>query len=143
MSSDLKLVDQYLAAGDRFAQGDNELVPFLKKNRGAFEVALAQLLNARDRRAAGRLVFYPVVQVGASISVDSDLGRAAAALLGPDFPVTTNKQGERVYFAGDLFFWWCENREAYDSYPLLEEWSEREFARRVVVPMYRAACARE
>jgi hypothetical protein len=143
MPSDLKLVDQYLAAWDRFAQGANELVPFLRQNKGAFEAALVRLLDARDRRAASRLVLYPVVQVGGSIPVDSDLGRAAAALVGPDFPVTTNKQGERVYFAGDLFFWWRDNGEEYDAYPLLEEWSGRDFARGVVVPMYRAACTRE
>lgn len=143
MPSDLELVDQYLATWDRFARGANELVPFLKKNKGAFEAALVRLLNGKDRGAAGRLVFYPVVQVGGSIPVDSDLGRAAAAMLGPDVPVTTNKQGERVYFAGDLFFWWCDNGLSYDAYPLLEEWSGRDFARGVVVPMYKAACTRE
>src|SRR5262249_39487752 len=84
MPSDLELVDQYLATWDRFARGANELVPFLKKNKGAFEAALVRLLNGKDRGAAGRLVFYPVVQVGGSIPVDSDLGRAAAAMLGPD-----------------------------------------------------------
>src|SRR5262249_58644649 len=86
MPSDLELVDQYLATWDRFARGANELVPFLKKNKQAFEAALARLLDAQDRRAAGRLVIYAVVQIGGSIPVDSELGRAAAAVLGPEFP---------------------------------------------------------
>ena len=85
------------------------------------------------------MVFYPIVQVGGAIPVDSELGKAAAPVLGPDFPVTTTENGERVYFGGDLYFWWQDNAQKYVPYPLFEEWSKRDFAQTVVIPMYRSA----
>ena len=101
---DLRIVDDYLNKWDRFANGKNELAPFLRENQKGFESALTRLLKAKDTRAPARMVFYPVVKVGGSIAVDSDLGMASAAILRGDLPVTTTKEGERVYFAGDLFF---------------------------------------
>jgi hypothetical protein len=139
MASDLQMVDDYLAKWDRFAQGENKLVPFLRGNKDAFEAALARLLTAKDKRAPARMVFYPVVQVGGAIAADSELGNAAAAILGPDFPVTTTETGERVYFCGDLFFWWQDNGQNYQSYSLFAEWSQRDFAQAVVIPMYKSA----
>jgi hypothetical protein len=115
----IQVVDDYLANWDRFAQGENELTPFLRENKAEFEAALTQLLSLNDERAPARMVFYTVVQVGGSIPVDSELGHAAAALLGPEFPVTTINMGERVFFCGDLFIWWENNAEHYASYPLL------------------------
>jgi hypothetical protein len=80
------------------------------------------------------------VQVGGSIPLDSDLGRAASKILGADFPVTTSEEGERRYFAGDLFFWWQGNAENYEPYTLFDEWSKRDFAQRVAIPMYKSVC---
>jgi hypothetical protein len=140
MARDLEEVDHYLEKWDRFARGQNQLGPDLKKGNGAFEAALIRLLKAEDKRAPARMVFYPVVQVGGFIPVDSDLGRACTALLGPDFPVTTSKDGERNYFSGDLYFWWKDNQKKFEPYGLLEEWSKRDFAKTVVVPMYESAC---
>ena len=142
MGPDLQLVDDYLASWDRFARGENQLNPFLRDNQENFEEALARLLLAKDRRAPARLAFYAVVQVGGAVPVDSALGRGAAAILGPEFPVTARKEGQRVYFAGDLFFWWQENGRSYEAYGLFEEWANREFAQRVAIPMYRSVCKR-
>jgi hypothetical protein len=143
MASELQTVDDYLSKWDRFASGKNELVLFLKENKKSFEAALTRSLNAKDKRAPARMIFYPVVQVGGSIPVDSELGKAAATILGADFPVTTSNDGERNYFAGDLFFWWQDNGKKYEAYPLFEEWSKRDFAKSVVVPMYNSACKRK
>jgi len=137
MTRDLQLVDGYLEKWDRFAQSENQLVPELRDNKTGFEAALARLLRAGDKRAPARMVFYPVVQVGGSIPADSELGKASAAVLGPDFPVTTTKEGERVYFGGDLYLWWEANRGKYEAFPLFDEWSKRDFAQSVVIPMYR------
>src|SRR6266849_4592740 len=117
MDSDLKLVDDYLIKWDQFAQGDNELVPYIRDNKDLFEGALTRLLIAKDKRAPARLVFYAVVQVGGFISLQSDLGKASRALLGPDFPISTPKEGGRAYFAGELYFWWQTNHEKYVSFP--------------------------
>jgi len=136
MASDLKLVDDYLAKWDRFAQGENELVPFIRDNKDAFETALARLLQTKDKRGPARMVFYTVVQVGGFILVDSELGKASATLLGPDFPIFMSKEKTRAYFAGELYFWWLDNRDKYTAFPLFEEWSQREFTQKVVVPMY-------
>jgi hypothetical protein len=136
MANDLKVVDDYLSKWDRFAQRENELIPHIRDNKDLFEAALSRMLNAKDKRAPSRLVFYAVVQVGGFIALDSDLGKASAALLGPDFPIFTSKEGTRAYFAGELYSWWQDNRNKYDAYPLFEEWSQRDFAKSVVVPMY-------
>jgi hypothetical protein len=139
MSRDLQLVDDYLEKWDRFAQGENELVPSLRDNKSAFEAALTRLLQARDQRAPARMVFYPVVQVGGSIPAGSELGKASAAILGPDFPVTITEEGVPTYFGGDLFWWWEANRNKYEPYPLFENWIKRDFAQTVVIPMFRSA----
>jgi hypothetical protein len=139
MDQDLQVVDEYLSKWDRFGQGENELAPFLRENQAAFETALTRMLNAKDKRAPARMAFYPVVQVGGAIPVDSDLGKAAAAVLGPEFPITITKKQGRVYFCGDLFFWWQDNGQKFEAYPLFGEWSKREFAQTVVIQMYKAA----
>jgi hypothetical protein len=63
MTQDLRFVDEYLEKWDRFAQGENQLVPELRDNESAFQDALVRLLAAGDRRAPGRMVFYPVASV--------------------------------------------------------------------------------
>jgi hypothetical protein len=143
VNRDIEVVDDYLEQWDRFAQGDNQLVPFLRDNKVGFEAASTRLLRSGDRGAAARMVFYAVVQVGGSIPVDSNLGKASASILGPDFTVTTMKNGDRVYFAGDLYFWWEANRGKFEAYPLFEEWRNREFAKSVAIPMYQSTSKRK
>jgi len=139
MANDLKLVDDYLAKWDRFAQGENELIPLIRDDKDAFETSLARMLQTKDKRGPARMVFYAVVQVGGFIPVDSELGKASARVLGPDFPVFTSKTGKRAYFAGELYFWWLDNRDKYSGFPLFDEWSQREFAQKKVVPMYKSS----
>lgn len=88
-NKDLELVEDYVANWDRFARGENDLIPSIRDNKDRFEAALSRLLNRRDKRAPSRLVFYAVVQVGGFIPLDSELGRASEAFLGRDFPVFT------------------------------------------------------
>jgi uncharacterized protein YegJ (DUF2314 family) len=142
MPTDLQFVDDYLEKWDRFSQGENQLVPQLRDNRARFEAALVGLLLAGDKGAPARMVFYPVVQVGGAIPVESELGKASAEVLGPDFVITTRKDGQREYFAGDLYFWWEANRNKFDAHPLFDEWKKREFAKTVVVPMYESTSKR-
>jgi hypothetical protein len=85
------------------------------------------------------MVFYTVVQVGGSIPVGSELGKACASILGPDFPVTTTKEGERTYFSGDLYLWWEANRGKFEAYLLFDNWIKRDFAQTVIIPMFRSA----
>ena len=133
---DLKQVDGYLTAWDSFARGESQLGPLLKKDKAGFEAALTRLLQATDDRAPGRLVFYAVVQVGGFIPLDSELGKAAAEFLGSDFPIRTPKQAGPALFAGDLYFWWQDNRRSFKDYPLLDEWARRDFAQKTVIPFY-------
>lgn len=144
-SHDLQIVDEYLLRWDQFATGKNELAPYLRENKSTFEAALTRLMDAKDKRAPARLVFYSVVQVGGFIPVDSELGNSVTSLVGPDLPITTSKKGEKNYFAGDLFFWWQDNANANanEPYPLFEEWLKRDFAQRVAIPMYKSACKRK
>src|SRR5215204_5287174 len=88
-SFDFNFIDNHLVAWDRFAQGANELAPQLKANRERFEKQLAAALEAADRRAPSRLVFYAVVQVAGFIRYDSDLGRACEKVVGTNVPIFT------------------------------------------------------
>lgn len=135
----ISLIDEYLESWDRFANGESNLVPYLRENKRAFEENLEAALKAKDKRAPARLVFYPIVQVGGYIEVESELGRAAASYLGAQFPVSENKDQKKVYFAGDLYLWWENNKERFDPLPLFERWKQREFSQKTVIPMYKAA----
>ncbi len=143
MDHDLEFVDEYLSNWDSFAQGQNELVPILRDNKTEFLAALVRMLKSHDKRAPARMVFYPIVQIGGSIDVDSDLGQACAKIVGDDFPITNTKKGEQVYFGGDLFFWWEGNRERFESFPLFDEWMPRDFTQNVVIPMYLSTSKRK
>lgn len=138
-SSDVAFIDSYLATWDRFAQGANELAPQLKRDTPQFQRQLAEALTQGDRRAPSRMVFYAVVQVGGFIAYDSDLGRACERLVGSEVSIFTSKNGERSYFAGDLYFWWQRHRAEFESFPLYDEWQQRDFAKRTVIPMYESA----
>ena len=48
MARDVQVVENYLAKWDRFAQGESELVAYLREDRYPFEAALTRLLNAKD-----------------------------------------------------------------------------------------------
>lgn len=139
MDRDIQLVDNYLSKWDRFALGENQLFPILRESKPAFEAALVRLLQADDKRATARLIFYPVVQVGGSIPANSELGKASGSVLGSDFPISTTKEGKQVYFGGDLYLWWESTHNKYEAYPLFDEWSKRDFAQTVVIPMFRSA----
>jgi hypothetical protein len=136
-NADRAIVDEYLTKWDQFAQGQNELVPYLRDQRPTFEAALTRLLRSGDRGAPARLVFYAVVQVGGFIPADSELGAAARTLLGADFPLTTTKTGQKVLFCSDLYFWWEKHQSRFERFPLFEEWLSRDFAKTTVLPAYR------
>ena len=142
MPTGLGTVDDYLVKWDQFAQGANQLVPFLRENKPAFEKALTQMLLAGDRRAPARLVFYPVVRVGGSIPADSPLGAAALQVLGRDFPVTKTKEGTTVLFAAELYAWWQAHQTEYEHFATFDEWQQRDFAQQKVLPMYRGLAGR-
>jgi hypothetical protein len=68
--------------------------------------------------------------------VSSELGEAALSVVGEDFPIQTDNDGAEVLFAGDLYWWWVDNWDAYEAYPLFDEWLGREFAQSTVIPLY-------
>lgn len=132
---DFDFIDRFLENWDRFAQGENDLAPFIKENKDLFEEELANAFTEGDLRTASRLVFYMVVQVGGFIRCDSMLGWACASLVGSR-DTTTNVEGVLSYFAGTVYLWWRDHRQDYAAYPLLDEWEQREFSKSLVIPMY-------
>ena len=138
-SPDFRFIDAYLGTWDRFAQGANELAPQIRFGTARFQRELAKALKSADKRAPSRLVFYEVVQVGGFIAYDSELGRACERLVQTNVPVFISKTGERMYFAGDLYFWWEGHKGEFEKFPLYEEWRQREFARSTVIPMYQSS----
>ena len=139
-SPDFTFIDGYLATWDRFAQGANELMPGLKKDKPEFQRHLADALRKRDSRAPSRVVFYAVVQVGGFIPADSPIGQAFHQCVGDAVPIFhSEKDGSTSYFAGDLYFWWEAHKSEYASFPLYEEWRHREFTQNVAIKMYEGA----
>jgi len=139
-SPDFGFIDSYLTAWDKFAQGANDLVPRLKADTPEFQRQLAVALQQGDSRAPSRFVFYAVVQVGGFIPAESALGQAFRQSVGDAVSIfVSEKDGIRSYFAGDLYFWWESHKAAYPTFPLHEEWRQRDFARDVVIKMYEGA----
>ena len=134
------LIDRYLSTWDSFAVGNSSLASQLQSGRAEFEHHLAEGLSRQDSRAASRLVFYAIVQVGGFIPLDSPLGMAAShSLSNLPPPLSESKDRGRGYFAGDLYFWWETNSSSYGGFALYDEWKRREFAKTVAIPMYRAS----
>jgi hypothetical protein len=131
-------VDDYLARWDAFAQGKNELVPYLRDNKTKFERELAALLRSERKKAIPRVVFYAVVQVGGFIDVESELGREVEKGFG-NLPLTEGQKGERLIFAGDLYFWWQERKKEFPEFRLYSEWEKRDFSQNVTVRLYKSA----
>ena len=136
LNGSLVFVDDYLGRWDRFAQGENSLVPYLRDNKKRFEGELVSLLRAGDKNAIGRVVFYAVVQVGGFIDADSEVGREVAKSFG-SLPLTEVKDGEKKIFAGDLYFWWEARKKDFPVYPLYEEWLKRDFVQNSVIQLYK------
>jgi hypothetical protein len=84
-------------------------------------------------------VFFTVVRVGGFVPYESLLGRACEKLVHGDVPIFTSDKGERSYFAGDLYFWWERHQADFAPFPLLDEWRQRDFVKKTVMPMYEAA----
>jgi hypothetical protein len=134
----LAFVDKYLARWDEFAQGNNELAPYLRDNKAKFEEELSALLRSDRKNAVSRLVFYAVVQVGGFIDVDSELGREATKVFGK-LPLTEGTKGEKLVFAGDIYYWWEERKKEFPELPLYSEWAKRDFTQNVTVRLFRSA----
>ena len=130
----LTAIDSYLTMWDRFAQGDNSLVPKLKESWPVARSELVKALEAKDRRAPSRVVFLVLVQIGGSIPVDSEIGRAWHSYAG-EFPSQDLGKGSE-YFAADFYGWWKRNQSPSNDLPLLVEWLSRDLARTKWIPMY-------
>jgi hypothetical protein len=130
----LSSVDSYLAMWDRFAQGENSFAREINDAWPAARESLIRGLNAKDPSFPSRVVFLMLVQVGGSMDVDSDLGRAWRNYVG-DFPVTED-DSRKVYFAADFYSWWRRHQSTRNDLPLLREWLSRDFAMKTVIPMY-------
>lgn len=133
---DLQLVDQYLQTFDRLAEGDESQVPQIKAAWPGAQAQLVGALRARDPRAPSRLVLLMLLQIGGSVPIESEMGRAWREYVGIDFPVHDTGPTP-VYFVSDFYFWWTENRSEKHDVPLLAQWVERDFAKESVLPMYR------
>jgi len=136
-SPDFAFIDRYLTIWDQFARGDNGLIPRLNKERPEFERQLAVAFQKGDPRAPSRLVFFAVVQVGGMVPVHSPLGDAFRQRFGDVLPIFSSEaEPAPRYFAGDFYFWWEKHKSEYQSFPLYEEWHQREFARTVAIKLY-------
>ncbi len=131
----LRFIDEYLARWDEFARGQNSLGTYLRGNKARFEAELSSLLRAGDKNAAGRVVFYAVVQVGGFIDSQSELGREVTKALGA-FPLVDGEDGRKMIFAGDLYFWWEMKKRDYPAFALYEEWLKRDFTQNTVLRLY-------
>jgi hypothetical protein len=128
-------IDPYLADWDHFATGDKSLAPRIKSGKGEFERLLADALSNHLPSAPSRITFYMLVQVGGSVPVNSALGRAWSKYVGPGFPTTDPDENEQTFFVADFYAWWKAHRDPNQDLPLLQEWLDRDFAKKAVIPM--------
>jgi hypothetical protein len=135
---DFVFIDDYLNRWDQFSQGSNQLIPSLKSDKERFLDELTTAVSMGDKRAMSRVVFYAVVQVGGFIPYDSPLGKAIEKAVGSQVAISSLDNGEKSYFAGDLYFWWEGHKKDYTAYPLYDEYIKRDFAKQTVIPMYTA-----
>ena len=137
---DFAYIDQYLNTWDAFAQGNNDLAPIIRRDAEQFSAELTVALKRADPRAPSRLVFYAVVQVGGFIPLDSDLGQAFHMRFGDTVPIfKSEKDGKQRYFAGDLYYWWEAHKSEFTSYPLYDDWRQREFTKNIALKLYENA----
>ena len=134
---DFEFIDSYLLLWDRFAQGDNSPIPKIRNGRARFEAELAAGLAAKDSRSPSRFVFYLVVQVGGFVLFESALGQEFSKL-DAGLPDPTVVRSKKMYFAGDIFFWWEKHKADFEEFALFEEWKKRDFAQGTAIPMYRS-----
>lgn len=136
---DFSFIDGYLTNWDAFAQGQKELLTTIKKDVTQFSSELSKALDKGDKRAPSRFVFFAVVQVGGFIPLDSQLGKAFHKQVGETVPIFTSEEdGKKSYFAGDLYFWWEKHKSEFAEYSLYDEWSKREFTRNVALKLYQS-----
>ena len=136
---DMDSIDAYLNAWDEFAQGKQDNVRLIREEKYDFERQLCNALEKKDKRAPSRFVFYGVVTVGMPIACNGPLGAAFRNMAGDALPKTKEKDKDE-YFPGDLYFWWLDNKNSYEAFPLFDQWSQREFAQKTVIPMYQRVC---
>ncbi len=139
---DYAFLDDYLARWDRFARGENDLMPELQAEVRRFNGELASAVRSDPQRAVGRAILYPLLQVGGFVPLESALGQALAEALGAAAPATTTLGGRAYYFAGDLYFWWEDHRSRFAPFAPYEVWRERPFARETAIPMYEGVRSR-
>ena len=133
-------IDEFLERWDRYdAYERTDLVPALNRDVRRFNTDLVASLRFEPRWAVPRAVFYAAVQVAGFIPVTSPLGIALTEAVGDDAPPTRPmERGAPTYFAGELFFWWHERRDRFDSFPLLEDWMERPTTKLRALQLYTA-----
>jgi len=136
---DFEFIDDYLSRWDSFAQGDNSLVPSLKRDKPRFETELSDALVSGDKRAMSRAIFSAVVQVDGFIPLDSPIGQGIQKESAGGIAIFTSDKGEKMYFAGDLYDWWLTNRNRFSDYPLFNDYMKRDFAKDVVLKLYESA----
>jgi hypothetical protein len=139
----LSFIDDHLARWDRFARGENDLAPMIQKNREDFRKQLVSLLQSDPKLGVPRLVYYIVLQVGAFIPLDSDLGREVIKIAASLTQFADEKKAsERSIFGGYFYLWWREHKSDFASYPPLEEWEKRESSRQFIT-MYESVRSKE
>ena len=139
-AKDLPLVDQYLDAWSLMSKlSDPEEVrkftSHLHDKQDEFDSALARLLRDKHPGAPARLVYSQVVQVSSFLDTRTDLGKEALALMGSEAQ-TISLDGDSLIFAGDLYLWWREAKQGFETFNKLQEWEKSAEARSTIIPMY-------
>jgi hypothetical protein len=135
---DWVFLDSYLTTWDRFARGENYLSDEIGKGVKRFNAELARALRRDPKKAMGRAIMYPLLQVGGFVPLESAVGKELTAAFGQNAPPVSELREGRYYFAGDLYFWWEEHRKEFGPYQLYDDWRVRPFAKEKVIPMYRS-----
>jgi hypothetical protein len=125
----LLFIDEHLARWDRFARGENELVPTIRKDRDEFEKRLLAVMRIDQKQGFPRLVYYLVLQVGAFVPIESEIGKEVLKIT-ESLPQFTDekKQGAKSIMGGYVYLWWRDRKADFAPYAPLEAWGKREMS---------------
>ena len=140
-SYDLALVDEWLAELDGLAkQGRvprNIAYTNAKHKRAMSHITWA--LIRRDPHAPSRFVFMGLVASDNPVPARRQIYQEFCSMVGTRLPTFSTIEGsctEDFFEPAGLFFWYQEDRDKYESFPLLDEWLERESTKNERIPVF-------
>jgi hypothetical protein len=129
-SYNLKIVDDYLASLDK--GGSPSIVV-----EGNADRELCHALMKNDPAAASRFVLYTILTEDERMFRDSRAVAHFENAAGTTLPrVEYALKHQKYVYAGDVYYWWTQNEQRYEAFPLLSAWQARDENKHAKIPAF-------